>query len=261
MSPEPETPPSGAEDWKLARLDNERLQRELLQARAELEDFTQSVSHDLRASLRHITAYAQIVTEELGDGLKPEVAAHLQTVTQAARQMGRQIDGLTELSRLTGLTMQLTALDFGALVVDVRLVMPPEPLGRVIEWQIAPDVPALQGDLLMLRQVMTHLFSNALKFSVAQAVTQIRLDWRLTDDGLCAVTVTDNGVGFNPDYAGKLFHAFARLHSPREFEGMGMGLALTRKIIERHGGTVWATATPKAGCSVSFTLPLAPKTA
>ena len=261
MSPEPELVSPSAEALTQALLGNERLQRELLQARAELEEFTQSVSHDLRASLRHVTAYAQIVTEELGDDLKPEVAAHLQTVTQAARQMGRQIDGLTELSRLTGLTMQLTALDFGALVVDVRLVMPPEPPGRVIEWQIAPDVPALQGDLLMLRQVMTHLFSNALKFSVAQAVTQIRLDWRLTDDGLCAVTVTDNGVGFNPDYAGKLFHAFARLHSPREFEGMGMGLALTRKIIERHGGTVWATATPKAGCSVSFTLPLAPKTA
>jgi light-regulated signal transduction histidine kinase (bacteriophytochrome) len=261
MNPGPETSPSDAEDLKQALIGNQRLQREVSQARTELEEFTQSVSHDLRASLRHVTAYVQIVTEELGDDLKPDVAAHLQTVTQAARQMGRQIDGLTELSRLTGLTMQLTALDMDALVVDVRLVMPPEPPGRVIEWQMAPDVPALQGDLMMIRQVMTHLFSNALKFSAAQAVTQIRLDWRLTDDGLCEVTVTDNGVGFNPDYAGKLFHAFQRLHSPREFEGMGMGLALTRKIIERHGGTVWATATPKAGCSVSFTLPLAPQTA
>lgn len=258
------------EALSLARLDNERLQRELLQARAELEEFTHSVSHDLRAPLRHITAYAQIVAEELGDDLKPDVAAHLQTVTQAARQMGRQIDGLTELSRLTGLTMHWSALDLGELVRDVQRVMAhappqqgvdqgmlPEAPDRVTEWQMAADVPTVRGDLLMIRQVLTHLFSNALKFSVAQAVTRIKVDWRIADDGLCAVTVTDNGVGFNPDYAGKLFHAFQRLHSPREFEGLGMGLALTRKIIERHGGTVWATATPKVGCSVSFTLPLA----
>ena len=257
MSPEPEALPHGDPDLKQVHLDNERLQRELLQARAELEEFTQSVSHDLRASLRHVTSYVQIVAEELGDGLKPDVAAHLKTVTQAARQMGRQIDGLTELSRLTGVLMQWTEVDLGALVRDVQRVTVPEPPGRVIEWQMAPDVPALRGDVLMLRQVLTHLFSNALKFSAAQAVTQIRLKWRMTDDGLCAVTVTDNGVGFNPDYAGKLFHAFARLHSPREFEGLGMGLALTRKIIERHGGTVWATAALKAGCSVSFTLPMA----
>ena len=264
MSPEPEAAADNAEPTTSstesllsARLDNERLQRELSQARAELEEFTQSVSHDLRAPLRHITSYVQIVVEEMGSELKPDVAVHLQTVTQAARQMGHQIDGLTELSRLTGLTMQWTKLDLAALVVDVRLVMLPEPPGRVIDWQIASDVPTLRGDLLMIRQVMTHLLSNALKFSVAQAVTKIELTWRLTDDGLCAVTVTDNGVGFNPDYAGKLFHAFQRLHSSREFEGLGMGLALTRKIIERHGGTVWAIATPKAGCSVSFTLPLA----
>lgn len=257
MNPEPEALLHRDPDLKQALLVNEQLQRELLQARAELEEFTQSVSHDLRASLRHVTSYVQIVAEELGDGLKPDVAAHLQTVTQAARHMGRQIDGLTELSRLTGVLMQWTEVDLGALVRDVRRVLAPEPPGRMVEWQMAPDVPALRGDVLMLRQVLTHLFSNALKFSAAQAAAQIKLEWRVTDDGWCAVTVTDNGVGFNPDYAGKLFHAFQRLHSPREFEGMGMGLALTRKIIERHGGTVWATATPKAGCSVSFTLPMA----
>ena len=153
--------------------------------------------------------------------------------------------------------MQWTEVDLGALVRDVRRVLAPEPPVRTIEWQMAPDVPALRGDVLMLRQVLTHLLSNALKFSAAQAITQIELQWHRGDDGWCVVTVTDNGVGFNPDYAGQLFHAFQRLHSPREFEGLGMGLALSRKIIERHGGMVWATATPKAGCSVSFTLPMA----
>ena len=257
MSPEPKALPHAPEDLKQALLSNEQLQRELLQARAELEEFTQSVSHDLRASLRHVTSYVQIVVEELGDGLKPDVAAHLQTVTQAAHHMGRQIDGLTELSCLTGLLMQWTEVDLGALVRDVQRLLAPEPPGRMIEWHLAPDLPVLRGDVLMLRQVLTHLFSNALKFSAAQAITQIKLQWHRADDGWCAVTVTDNGVGFNPDYAGQLFHAFKRLHSPREFEGMAMGLALTRKIIERHGGTVWATAAPKLGCSVSFTLPMA----
>ena len=257
MSPEPEALPQASENLKQALLNNERLQQELLQARAELEEFTQSVSHDLRASLRHVTSYVQIVVEELGDGLKPDVAAHLQTVTQAARHMGRQIDGLTELSRLTGVLMQWTEVDLGALVRDVRRVLAPEPPGRMIEWQMAPEVPVLRGDVLMLRQVLTHLFSNALKFSAAQAVTQIEVRWQRADDSMCVVTVTDNGVGFNPDYASQLFHAFKRLHSPREFEGLGMGLALTRKIIERHGGTVWVTTALKAGCSVSFTLPMA----
>lgn len=238
-------------------LQSEQLQRELTQARSELEDFTYSVSHDLRASLRHVNAYVQIVKEDLGDQTPVAIAAHLDRVSQAARHMGQQIDALMELSRLTRVDVQLSTVDAGQLVRDLLAALAPALAGRAVEWQVASDFPALLCDAALLQQVLTHLLSNALKFTGARAVAEIKVTWQAHASGLCALTVTDNGVGFNPQYSDKLFHAFQRLHGAREFEGIGMGLALTRKIVERHGGIVWASGVPDAGCSVSFTLPLA----
>ncbi|WP_114971705.1 sensor histidine kinase [Rhodoferax ferrireducens] len=238
-------------------LENEQLRRELGQARAELEDFTHSVSHDLRASLRHVNAYVHIIKEDLGEQTPVAVAAHLDTVSQAARQMGRQIDGLMELARLTRVELQLSTVDVAQLVDDTCTALAPALAARTIEWQIAPDLPALRCDAALLRQVLTHLLSNAVKFTAARAVAEIHVSWQSTDNGQCALTVADNGAGFNPQYTDKLFHAFQRLHGAREFEGLGMGLALTRKIVERHGGMVWAKGIPDAGCSVSVTLPMA----
>jgi light-regulated signal transduction histidine kinase (bacteriophytochrome) len=238
------------------QLENERLERELGQARAELEDFTYSVSHDLRASLRHVNAYVQIIREDLGEQTPAGIASHLDTVSQAARQMGRQIDGLLALSRLTQMELQLSTVDVGPLVRDVCTALAAALSGRAVDWQVAPDFPALRCDATLLRQVLTHLLSNAVKFTGTRAEAEIKVTWQATDNGWCALTVTDNGVGFNPQYKEKLFHAFQRLHGAREFEGLGMGLALTRKIVERHGGAVWANGAPDAGCSISFTLPL-----
>ena len=239
------------------RLVIEQLQRELTQAKAELEDFTYSVSHDLRASLRHVNAYVQIIREELDAQATAAVGAHLETVSQAARQMGRQIDGLMELSRLTRVDMQLSAVKVGDLLQDVWVEMAPALSGRVLDWQVASDFPVLRGDAALLRQVLGHLLSNAAKFTSPRALAEIKVSWQLHASGQCAVTVADNGVGFNPQYTPKLFHAFQRLHGAREFEGLGMGLALSRKIMERHGGTVWADGELNAGCRVSLTLPLA----
>ena len=236
-------------------LENERLQRELLQTRAALEDFTSSVSHDLRASLRHVSAYVQIVREELGEQTQAALLAHMDTVSHAARQMGRQIDGLMELSRLARVELQPVVVETGPLVRDVCAELAPSFAGRVLEWRVAPDLPALQGDAALIRQVLMHLLSNAIKFTGPRALAEIEIRWQAHASGLCALTVKDNGVGFNPQYASKLFHAFARLHSAREFEGLGMGLVQSRKIVERHGGVVWAESTPGEGCSVSFTLP------
>lgn len=234
-----------------------RLQRELTQARAELQDFTYSVSHDLRASLRHVSAYAQIIQEDLGEQLTPDIAAHLATVQQAAKQMARQIEGLSELSRLTRQELQLTRLDIGQLMRDVLAEMASSTAGRPLHWQLAADIPALQGDAELVRQALTHLLSNALKFTAQRAVAEIQLSWQAHGNGQCALTFSDNGAGFNPQYQDRLFHVFGRLHGAREFVGLGMGLALTRKIVERHGGAVWALGAPDAGCSVTFTLPLA----
>lgn len=238
--------------------ENERLQRELDHARSELQDFTYSVSHDLRASLRHVSAYVQIIREDLGDQSNSATAAHLDTVSQAARQMGRQIDALMELARLTQVNLQLSTVDAGQLVRDVCSTLTSPLAGRVVEWQVANDLPALLCDATLIGQAVTHLLSNGLKFTGARSVAEIKVTCQAHAGGQCAITVTDNGVGFNAQYKDKLFHAFQRLHSAREFEGIGMGLALTRKIVERHGGSVWATGAPDAGCSISFTLPLAP---
>jgi light-regulated signal transduction histidine kinase (bacteriophytochrome) len=257
MNPEPQDVLLPNDLLERLRLDNERLQRELGQARAELQDFTYSVSHDLRASLRHVNAYVQIIKEDLGEPISAAISGHLDTVSQAARQMGRQIDGLMELSRLTQVELKLGTVDTGQQVRDVCAALLPADGGRTVEWHVAPDLPALRCDAALLRQVLTHLLSNALKFTGTRAVAEIKVTWQAHVSGLCALTVADNGVGFNPQYTDKLFHAFQRLHGAREFEGLGMGLALTRKIVERHGGVVWASAAPDAGCSVSFTLPLA----
>ena len=242
---------------QLLQLENAQLKRELLKARAELEEFTASVSHDLRASLRHVNAYVQIIQEDLGDAAPTSIMGHLGTVSQAARQMGRQIDGLTALSRLTQVELQLTAVDVAPLLQAICAEMVTALKGRAVDWQIAPDCPPLQCDGALLRQVFLHLLSNASKFTASRALAQIKVSWQLDVTGLCTLTVADNGVGFNPQYASKLFYVFQRLHGAREFEGLGMGLALTRKIIERHGGTVSAVGVLDGGCSVSVTLPLA----
>ncbi|MHB8950937.1 MAG: sensor histidine kinase, partial [Rhodoferax sp.] len=114
-----------------------------------------------------------------------------------------------------------------------------------------------QGDAALVRQALAHLLSNALKFTAQRTVAEITLSWRAHGNGQCALTLSDNGAGFSPQYQDKLFHAFGRLHGAREFEGLGMGLALTRKIVERHGGEFWAQGTLDAGCRVTITLPLA----
>lgn len=256
MSPEPQGALRSSGPLHGEQLNSEQLQRELNQARAELDDFTYSVSHDLRASLRHVNAYVQIIQEDLGAQVDAAMASHLNTVSQAAQHMTRQIDGLMALSRLTRAELQWSTVEVGPLLRDVIATLAPALAGRMFEWQLAPDFPALRGDAELIQQVLTHLLSNACKFTSTRAVAKIKVQWQLQDNGWCALTVSDNGVGFNPQHKDKLFHAFQRLHGAREFAGLGMGLALTRKIVERHGGVVSADAAADAGCSVSFTLPL-----
>lgn len=238
-------------------MNTEQLQRDLLQARAELADFTHTVSHDLRASLRHVTAYVQIIREDLDGQGSDALLSHLDQVSQSARHMGLQIDGLAEMARLTRVDLQSKPLDLGPMLRDVCAELAPTFEGRHVQWQFAPDVPSLKGDAGLIRRVLLEILSNAVKFTRLQSLAHISVAWAEADDGQCFISVTDNGVGFNPAYTPKLFHVFQRLHGAREFEGLGMGLALTRKIIERHGGTVSAQGGLNAGCCVSFSLALA----
>jgi light-regulated signal transduction histidine kinase (bacteriophytochrome) len=239
------------------RQENERLEQALAQANAELEDFTYSVSHDLKASLRHVNAYVQIIEEDLGEQASDDIAAHLKVVSNAARTMAQQIDGLAALSRLSRASLNLTAVDLAELIPDVVASLAPALAERTLAWHVATDLPPVRADAALTQEVLEHLLSNAIKFTARRPLATVDITWQVTDDGFCIVTVSDNGVGFNPLYTAKLFHPFQRLHTTREFEGLGIGLALTRKIIERHGGTVSAQGEVGVGARVSFTLPLA----
>jgi len=247
MSDEPES----------LRQENARLQQALEHARLELEDFTYSVSHDLRASLRHVSAYLQIIDEEAGDLLDATHRGHLHTAGDAARHMGRLIDGLMELSRLGRVAMQSSVVPLADVVAEARQLLAPELAQRTVQWNVAPDLPAVWGDAALLRQMLGQLLSNAIKFSPPAAPAVVEIGSQAGSPGQVVLWVRDQGVGFAPEQSAKLFRAFTRLHRATEFQGIGMGLALARKIVERHGGSISATAQPGAGCCVRLSLPLA----
>ena len=247
-------------DQELARLRAElqAAQQQLAAARAGLEDFAWTVSHDLRANLRHINAYIGLVREALGAQADAEVAAYMDTVGNAAGLMGRQIDGLMALSQLDRATVQETTFDPRALVEEVRASLAAELSGRQIDWRVADDFPALRGDAALVRQVWGHLLANAIKFTGPKPAAQVQVGWQCEPGAKdCTLFVCDNGVGFNPRQQDRLFRVFQRLHSAGEFDGLGLGLALTRKIVALHGGTVRAEGAPDGGCRISFTLPFA----
>ena len=242
----------------------ERLERELRLARAELDDFTRAVSHDLRAPLRHLGAYTQILREDLPEPQLAQALPHLDRISEAARLMGQQIDGLMRLAQCGQSNLQPEPVDVGALAQSVYTALRHEPgpdaadgpAARLIDWQVAPDIPPLSADVTLLREALTQLLANALKFTRPRPQARISLTGR-QEISQCVLTVADNGVGFNPAYQARLFQPFSRLHSPKAFEGLGLGLAISRKIIERHGGHIEASGVPDGGCRVSVRLPLA----
>lgn len=240
----------------------QKLREELQATRAALGDFAYAVSHDLRANLRHITSYAAMLREEVGPALGSEAVSYLETVANAARLMGGQIDGLMVWSQLDRVALQPMALDASVLIDEARMSLTVTAAGHSVQWQVAPDMPRLQGDAALLRQLFTHLFSNALKFSRTRPTSVIEIGVQPAPDSAAGrqttITVRDNGVGYNPAQQDKLFHVFQRLHSASQYEGLGLGLALSRKIVERHGGSIRIEAAPDAGCCVSVSLPLAP---
>lgn len=235
-----------------------RLRAELQAAHAALGDFSYAVSHDLRANLRHITSYAALLREEAGSALAGEAAGYLETISNAARLLGGQIDGLMAWAQLDRLELQESVIDAATLIAEVRARLAPECAGRQVDWQVAEGLPALRGDGALLRQLFTHLLSNALKFSRPRLAALIQVGCQPAGkEGQVTLFVRDNGVGFDPARQDKLFQVFQRLHSASQFEGQGLGLALARKIVERHGGRISVEATPEAGCCVSFSLPTA----
>jgi PAS domain S-box-containing protein len=225
---------------------------ELQAINQDLEAFTYSVSHDLRAPLRHLTGFTRILVEDFGPQLPPEAQNHLQRIEQGANRMGRLVDellGLTRVGRQT-LTVQVTSLT--SIVKDVLLMLEPEIEGRQVEWEIS-ELPFVECDATLIRQVFQNLISNALKYSrpCPRAVIEIG---HTDKDGQQAIFVRDNGVGFSMKYADKLFGVFQRLHRAEDFEGTGVGLATVHRIIQKHGGRVWAESELDRGATFYFTL-------
>jgi len=220
----------------------------------ELEAFSYSVSHDLRAPLRHISGFSQKLREHLGDRADDKSRHYIEVVTDASRRMAQLIDDLLVFSRLGRGALRLQGVDMQSLVEEARDLAVAEVPDRRIVWNIA-SLPMVIGDENMLRTVWQNLLGNAVKYTSKCAVARIDVSVKRNVDNGYEFTVADNGAGFDMQYADKLFGVFQRLHRASEFPGNGIGLANVRRIIARHGGSVWAEGELGQGAHFHFSLP------
>ena len=240
------------------RMEQEALQRvnELQAANRELESFSYSVSHDLRAPVRAIAGFARLLEEDYVSSLDPEGVRLLQVVRRNAQRMGMLIDDLLAFSRTGRQAITFEEVDMDALAreaLDEALRAEPE---RAYDVSVGPLPPA-HADRGLIGQVWLNLLANAVKYSRGRSPAIIQVSADITENEL-VYRVRDNGVGFDMRHAGKLFGVFERLHAPSEFEGTGVGLALIDRIVRRHGGRVWAEAAPEKGATFHFSLPKGP---
>ncbi len=228
---------------------------QLLAANKDLESFSYSVSHDLRSPLRHISSFVSLLEEHLESQLDETARKYLSTIGSSAKHMSQLIDGLLAFSRLGRAAVNLTAVDFTLLVDAVVSQLAHDTQGRVVDWVIASDLPVVFGDPLLLREVWANLLGNAFKYTRPRERARIEVGWSVDPAVGYTFYVRDNGVGFDTQFADKLFGVFQRLHRASEFEGTGIGLALTRRILERHGGSIWAESQVGQGSVFHFSLP------
>ncbi|NKE72932.1 hypothetical protein MNODULE_19450 [Nitrospiraceae bacterium HYJII51-Mn-bac16s-1-B09] len=222
-------------------------------ANKELEAFSYSVSHDLRAPLRHISGFVEMLQEHQEGQLDEKGRRYIQTITRSAEKMGTLIDDLLLFSRAAKTEMRIGRVRLDRLVQEVIQQLQPDVGGREIAWTIGP-LPEVEGDAALLRQVWTNLIGNAVKYTRTRARAEIEIG--VTSKGEEDIFfIRDNGAGFDPKYAGKLFGVFQRLHRADEFEGTGIGLANVRRIVHRHGGRTWAEGEVDQGAVFYFSLP------
>jgi PAS domain S-box-containing protein len=230
--------------------------QELEAANQELEAFSYSVSHDLRAPLRHIDYFSAMLQKQLPpEKLDGNGRRHLTTISDSARNMGQLIDDLLAFARIGRAPLRKVRVKPEDLVAEARRDLQREATGRNIDWQIA-TLPEVEGDPALLRQVFANLIGNAVKYTRHCAETRIEIGTQPAPPGEVILYVRDNGAGFDMQYADKLFGVFQRLHSNNEFEGTGVGLANVRRIVHRHGGRTWAEGKVGAGATFYFSLPV-----
>lgn len=223
------------------------------QLNQELEAFTYSVSHDLRAPLRSITGYANILVEEYGATFDEESNRITQVIISNAKRMGQLIDDLLDFSRMGRKELSKVTINMTELVAEVVKELRERENGRKMQLNLLPLVQS-NGDVSMIRQVWVNLVSNAFKYSNKKELSEIEIG-SLPENGSVKYYVKDNGAGFDMKYSDKLFGVFQRLHKSNEFEGTGVGLALVKRIVQRHGGDVWAEGKVQEGAIFYFTIP------
>ncbi len=240
---------------------NEQLEKRVLErteqlqtANEELEAFSYSVSHDLRAPLRHIMGFVGRMQKDPGPPLSETNLDHLVTIFQAATRMTNLIDALLSFARVGRAALRKTNVNLDELVREAVSDLRVDAKERNIVWDIHP-LPAVRADSSLLRLALVNLISNAVKFTGARAEAKIEIGCAPGGDGETVIFIRDNGAGFDPRYAEKLFGVFQRLHSQTEFEGTGIGLANVQRIIHRHGGRAWAEGVVNGGATFYFSIP------
>jgi PAS domain S-box-containing protein len=229
---------------------------ELVRTNRELEAFTYSVSHDLRAPLRHVAGFAELLRQRAGGSLDAESQRYLGLVLDASARMGELLDRLLDLSHLGRAPLGLQRVDPTLLVRELVAEFAPQHAHRDIVWRIGA-VPPVRADPSLLRLVLSNLLHNAIKYSAVRSPAAIEVRGRARDDGMVEFEIEDNGVGFDMRYADRLFGVFERLHPADEYAGWGVGLASVQRIVARHGGTVSGHGEPGRGATFTVTLPSA----
>ena len=257
-------------DVSLQKAANQRIQEltrqlegkveQVSEVNRELEAFSYSVSHDLRAPLRHVAGFADKLARYLGDAADDKAQHYMHVISGSAQRMAALIDDLLVYSRLGRSAMRMQAVDMQSLVAETRAVLDANvqtehPEHRV-EWHIAP-LPILVADENMMRQLWLNLLGNAVKYSGKRDIARIDVGYEALPDGSHHFSVRDNGAGFDMDYASKLFGVFQRLHKASEYPGTGIGLASARRVLSRHGGRIWAEGVVDQGATFHFILPSA----
>jgi light-regulated signal transduction histidine kinase (bacteriophytochrome) len=217
-----------------------------------LEAFSYSVSHDLRAPLRAIASYASILAANYKAVLDPDAQQMLDTILASSKHLSQLIDALLNFSRLSRRALTKVNINLNNLLRELLKSFAPEIASRQIDWSVG-DLPPVYGDLILIQQVFANLIGNAIKYTRLRAPARIEIEC-LRDEKQPVYFIRDNGAGFDMRHANKLFGVFQRLHTDTEFEGTGIGLATVQRIIQRHGGRIWAEAEPDKGATFYFTL-------
>ncbi|MDZ4102736.1 MAG: ATP-binding protein [Hydrogenophaga sp.] len=248
-------------EHRVAELKRELEQRvnrrthQLMAANKDIDVFSHSVSHDLRAPLRHISSFVALTQERLGPAADSQVLQYQSSIAKASKRMGLMIEGLLEYARMGRVSLARQQVPLSPLVHGVVRHLQAEHPARSIEWVIDDDLPQVRGDAILLAEVLRNLLENAVNFTRTRPAARIEIGQWTDSTGERVVFVRDNGVGFDLEHAPNLFALFQRQHHSMDYEGIGTGLALAQRIVERHGGRIWCESASSEGCTFAISLP------